>query len=329
MADSSVSLTPGTGVQVDTRTQPNGDHREVVVLGDPTSTAVAAVGTSGGLAVRGAAAGNTTYGFSASAGAGSAVDVSEAGNLTIVVKGTATPFVGSPQLRFEQSDNGTDWAPLMVQRMDTGLVSSTHLFSPIAVNTAIVLNAGLPGVNFVRAVSLVAWTSGIINVTFIAGGMPFNPIVGMQPPVRSHATFYTATAAAGLAAETLLSLTSTRNGATVVATTPPAVVSPGKTLRVTAMSATYIATATTGYAMVRLRANLAGVAAVTSPLYRQIAVGAGTPTTVNSSSNAQSIPVDGVEFPAGAGIGVTVQTYNGATAGAAGFVVVEVVGYEY
>lgn len=54
MADSSVSVltktSPGAGeanVAVDSRTQPGGDHRQVVCIGDESATSVATVGTNG------------------------------------------------------------------------------------------------------------------------------------------------------------------------------------------------------------------------------------------------------------------------------------------
>lgn len=53
MADTSVDITPGTGASIDTRTEStNGNHRQVVVLGDPASNAgVAPVDATKGLAV--------------------------------------------------------------------------------------------------------------------------------------------------------------------------------------------------------------------------------------------------------------------------------------
>lgn len=52
MADSSVEVTSGSGTPVDTRTVGTGDHRQVVVLGDPTTnTGVAPVDVTYGLAV--------------------------------------------------------------------------------------------------------------------------------------------------------------------------------------------------------------------------------------------------------------------------------------
>lgn len=47
MADSSIPITGGAGYNVDTRTATNGDHREVVVIGDATTDNVAKVGVGG------------------------------------------------------------------------------------------------------------------------------------------------------------------------------------------------------------------------------------------------------------------------------------------
>lgn len=47
MADSSIGVTLGTGALVDTRTQPGGDHRQVVTIGDGDATPIAAVDAAG------------------------------------------------------------------------------------------------------------------------------------------------------------------------------------------------------------------------------------------------------------------------------------------
>lgn len=47
MADSAIGVTLGTGALVDTRTQPGGDHRQVVTIGDGDATPIAAVDTAG------------------------------------------------------------------------------------------------------------------------------------------------------------------------------------------------------------------------------------------------------------------------------------------
>lgn len=53
MADSAVAITAGTGTNIDTRTEgTNGNHRQVVVLGDPaTNAGVAPVDATAGLKV--------------------------------------------------------------------------------------------------------------------------------------------------------------------------------------------------------------------------------------------------------------------------------------
>lgn len=52
MADSAVAVTPGTGANIDTATQANGDHRQVVAIGDPTAATIAAVTTDNRLQVK-------------------------------------------------------------------------------------------------------------------------------------------------------------------------------------------------------------------------------------------------------------------------------------
>jgi hypothetical protein len=58
MADASVSITAGSGTGIDTRTEAtNGNHRQVVVLGDPSTNAgVAPVDVTHGLSIQGGVA---------------------------------------------------------------------------------------------------------------------------------------------------------------------------------------------------------------------------------------------------------------------------------
>ena len=46
MADSSIEISAGTGTPVDTRTMAGGDHRQVIVIGDPTTNAQVATVTA-------------------------------------------------------------------------------------------------------------------------------------------------------------------------------------------------------------------------------------------------------------------------------------------
>ena len=61
MADSSIAITAGAGTNVDTRTAPDGNHRQVVALGDPTTADVVMA------AVRGAVADAAVAGIAAMA----------------------------------------------------------------------------------------------------------------------------------------------------------------------------------------------------------------------------------------------------------------------
>jgi hypothetical protein len=146
---------------------------------------------------------------------------------------------------------------------------------------------------------------------------------------RNAVHFYTVIPVLATATDTLQSLTGTKAGATVTATTTPAVVTTAKTFRVTRFAATYVATATSGYGIARLRFNTAGVVAVTSPIAATIAVGAGTPATANSAASEEAAITDGWEFAAGTGVGVSVQGFAAATATAVGYMFVSMTGYEY
>lgn len=293
----------------------------------------AQIGESGGLAVRGAQiAPSSSAILAATPATAGPTDVSEAGNITFVVRSTipGTPYTGAPVLVFEQSDDNTSWAALAVVRSDTQVSLSTHVLPAGVANTAIMFNAPAPGSQFVRVRVTTAPAANGMTIATIPGGMPFQPMVTASNPVRSPVTYYMLIPVATSATDTLQALTGTKSGATVGAATTPAVVTTGKTFRVTSFCASYIATATAGHAMVRLRANTAGLVTIGSPIYRVLQVGAGTPATGNSSTGSQvaAIP-DGLEFPTGTGVGISVQGFNGATAAAVGLVVAELSGYEY
>lgn len=150
-------------------------------------------------------------------------------------------------------------------------------------------------------------------------------VLGARTPV----TYYMAAPVAAPAAEALTALTVTRGGAVAGATTSPAVVPVGKTFRAQHLVASYVAIATSGYGIVRMRANLAGVVAATSPLLAQLAVGAGTPAAANSTGS-ESLPLpEGLELPAGAGLGLTLQGMNALTGTLVGYLFAALHGFEY
>ena len=146
---------------------------------------------------------------------------------------------------------------------------------------------------------------------------------------RNQIHFYMLIPVLTSATDTLQSLTGTKSGATVAATATPAAVTAGKTLRITRIAASYIATAVSGYGIVRLRFNTAGVVAVNSPIAATLAVGAGTSGAANSVGIEEATLEEGWEFAAATGVGISVQGFAAATATAVGYVLVSVTGYEY
>ena len=146
---------------------------------------------------------------------------------------------------------------------------------------------------------------------------------------RNLVCYYTLIPVLTTVTDTLQSLTGTKGGATVAATTTPAVVTTGKNFRVSSITATYIATAVSGYALVRVRAQPAGDASLTSPVVATFAVGSSAPGTANAVDCVMEDFPDGSEFAAGVGIGISVQGLAGVTATAVGYVMVSINGYEY
>ena len=216
--------------------------------------------------------------------------------------------------------NGTSWDRL---RGDVTNGAFVQVKSALPTGANVIGNVGITaGTNSIGTVQPPAITKG----TQGAVGMTTQDL---KDAGRNPVHYYTVIPVLTSATDTLQSLTGTKAGATVTATTTPAVVTAGKTLRVTRVAATYIATATAGYGIARLRFNTAGVVAITSPIAATIAVGAGTPATAGSSGYGEVTITDGWEFAAATGIGISVQGFAAATATAVGYMFVSVVGYEY
>ena len=131
------------------------------------------------------------------------------------------------------------------------------------------------------------------------------------------------------ALEVLQNMTGYKSGAAVAATPTPAIVTAGKTYRVTRIVLTYIAIATAGTIQVNLRANLTGIALVTSPIVDSWMIGGNSATAGVAETIVIDIP-DGMEFAAGTGLGITVQGVNALGVGAAeGYAKISLAGFEY
>jgi hypothetical protein len=146
---------------------------------------------------------------------------------------------------------------------------------------------------------------------------------------RNVTNYFMASQVVSTSSEVLQSLTGYKGGVAVAATTTPAVVTTGKTYRISTISITYVGISTAGSVQVNLRANLSGVSTVTSPLVNSWLVGTTAATAGVSSTEVIDIP-DGMEFAAGTGIGITVLGIGATgTAAAVGYAKVQILGYEY
>lgn len=135
MADSSVAVTAGAGTQIDTRTEAaNGNHRQVVVLGDPSVNAgVAPVDVVEGLTVRGSrCATSTTSNVAASASnvtlkasnaARRAIEIYNDADKALYVKFGATASTGS----FTRLLQPGEW---MREELYTGIIDGIWASAP-------------------------------------------------------------------------------------------------------------------------------------------------------------------------------------------------------
>ena len=131
------------------------------------------------------------------------------------------------------------------------------------------------------------------------------------------------------ATDAVVALTGYKGGAAVAATATPAVVTTGKTYRITAITLTYVAIATAGLCKFTLRANLTGVGVLGSPAVAQWIVGGPAAAAGVAQTVDIAIP-DGIELAAGTGIALSIQGL-GATGAAAtvGYGHAMLNGYEY
>lgn len=319
----------------------------------------AAVGKSGGLSVKGTSpTGQTLAVTAATPVTGAGLDVTEAGNVTFVIKNTvaATAFTGVPVIVFEQSDDNVQWGPLPVTSVG-GVVASSPVIATGAANVEQSFDAAMEGVNWIRVRVTTAQATNGMTVVTVLGGMPFSPMVAVNGTVttaqaaltkgaqgttgvsvqelhdagRNQTNYFMAAPIATTTAEVMQSMTGYKAGAAVGATATPAVVTTGKTYRITKVIITFIAATALGSALVRLRANLTGVGVVGSPLVMNWQVGQQIVFAAGYAATYTFDYPEGLEFAAGTGIAVGVigEGVDGVTGTAAGKVLVSIEGYEY
>lgn len=136
MADTAIAITAGAGTNVDTRTEAtNGNHRQVVVVGDPSTNAgVAPVDATNGLSVTlttAVPAGTNAIGKLA---ANSGVDIGDT-DVTSVIPGTGATNLGKA---VDSAAGGTDTGMAALAVRDDSLSTLTPAdgdYAPLRVNS--------------------------------------------------------------------------------------------------------------------------------------------------------------------------------------------------
>jgi hypothetical protein len=160
-------------------------YRQNVVISDPVTYAnKASVSSSGGVAVRGVLPPIQTLAVTAATPVtGTGLNVSEAGNVTFIVKNTtaATAFTGVPVIAFEQSDDNVSWCPLAVTSVNLATASQPVIATGVA-NVSQMFDAAIEGVNWVRVRVITAQATNGMTVITQPGGMAFSPSVASIAP---------------------------------------------------------------------------------------------------------------------------------------------------
>lgn len=128
MADSSIAITAGSGTPVDTRTEgTNGNHRQVIVLGDPATNA-------------GVAPVDATAGLKVNLGGDNDVTVTSITLPTGVVHGQKTVTTGGTEEALGSSTALTSGVTVKALHGNTGMVYVGA--NPVTSSTGFVLDAG-------------------------------------------------------------------------------------------------------------------------------------------------------------------------------------------
>lgn len=235
---------------------------------------------------------------------------------------TGTAIVAGDEIT---TDNGVAVTARQAQRVKIdragvdGAFTDVSPTNPFPVYNASALPAGTNNIGDVDVLTLPAIPAGANVIGFTRDASDLNRVVR---------NFIFDTPTASPAAETLMSLAQWYNNAAVAATTTPAVVPAGKVLRITGMRVNTASLAAAGMVVLRLRANTAGVVAVTSPLVASLQCGSQAAVAALQDNQIIEFP-EGIDFPAGTGVGLTHQGYVGATGTLQSFTRAEMWGYEY
>lgn len=293
MADSNVAITAGSGTLIDTQVPSGGDHRQVMVVGSPTTVAnVAEVSTAGALYVQGYQAARTSYSVGATGNSG-ALACSNYNIATVVISGT----YNNVTLIFEGSDDGgTTWVQIQGVRTDSFVAEST---SGSLTNTTRGWDIPIGAFTHFR-VRASTWTSGTGAVGISFQSMPYEPSptvgIGGSYAARTPVHFFAVAAASGATGvETAITLTKSPGAGSATSTGTSFVVTSGKRFRITGFSVATRgnATATVQTTTFNLRVNTGGAVTTSSNIW--LAARSATPATA-SAWDRFTVPIDeGIE----------------------------------
>lgn len=197
MADTAVAITAGTGTNIDTRTEAtNGNHRQVVVLGDPaTNAGVAPVDATNGLAVQlipALPAGTNNIGdvdvltvptdpFGANADAASAT-----GSVSAKLRAIATAL-GTTALDLGQ---GTGGSRTLRVAIDSAQLDGSEYETVAASQTAQTLGATGATGDFISGVLVVPATTSPGNVLLLDNATSITVFAGGASSVSNLVPFF-------------------------------------------------------------------------------------------------------------------------------------------
>ena len=154
-----------------------------------------------------------------------------------------------------------------------------------------------------------------------------NPYLAVQAPKDAGRTYISITAdrIAGITTEALITTLTVNKAGTATAGQTSYTVTAGKTFRLTSLYVEILNTTTVvNRVLVRVRVNSGGAAVLASPVVLMNLASGAAALAAAGGNQSVSIP-DGLEIPAGSGIGISQLC----TVTTAGIVSVTLVGYEY
>lgn len=209
-------------------------------------------------------------------------------------------------------------------RASLGVVVLQAGASNVAMGT-VAINAALPtGGNTIGSVNAIhpTLTKGTQGATGVS-------TQHLRDAGRNSRAFMLDAYVAAPVAEALQSVVQWFNNAAVAGTTQPAVVTAGKTLRLTSWAIQTKSLAAAGSAVMRIRANTGGLVVIGSPLVWSAEVGSKA-AVAGLLDGITGVFPEGFEFPAGTGLGFTLAGYNATgVLTLMGVTRFQVFGYEY